>query len=142
MLFSAELFLCAVPEVGKNCRAQDSWNRRSASVYERSCTQHSTQVDIPTLNCCHDGEVRSCIPGGLVFVEADEERFILERHDVLEKCEYARLVIGRKDEDSHVEQGVFKAFAQARKGVTGSDVDEPFAKAPCQQDKQRRQGLS
>jgi hypothetical protein len=110
VLFSAELFLCAVPEVGKNCQAQDSWNRRSASVYERSCTQHSTQLDIPTLNCCHDGEVRSCIPGG-----------------VLEKCEYVRLIIGRKDD----EQGVFRAFAQARKGVTGSDADEPFAKAPC-----------
>jgi hypothetical protein len=61
--------------------------------------------------------VLSCIPGRLAFVETEDERFILERHDPLEKREYVRFVIGRKDEESHVEhveQGIFQAVAQAR----------------------------
>ena len=53
------------------------------------------------------GTVLSCIPGHLAFVETETERFILERHDPLEKSEYVRFVIGRTDEDSHVEQGIF-----------------------------------
>jgi hypothetical protein len=55
-----------------------------------------------------------------------ERRFILERHGPLEKCEYARFVIGRKDEDSHVEQGIFQAAAQELEWqtITGCDVDE------------------
>jgi hypothetical protein len=54
------------------------------------------------------------------------ERFILERHDPLEKREYVRFVIGRKDEDSHVEQGIFQAIARALEwqNITGSDADE------------------
>jgi hypothetical protein len=72
------------------------------------------------------GTVLSCIPGRLAFVETEDERFILERHDTLEKREYIRFVIGRKDDDSHVEQGVFQAAAQALEwqGITGSDADE------------------
>jgi hypothetical protein len=72
------------------------------------------------------GTVLSCIPGRLAFVETEDERFILERHDPLEKREYVRFVIGRKDEDSHVEQGVFQATAQALewRDITGSDADE------------------
>jgi hypothetical protein len=72
------------------------------------------------------GTVLSCIPGRLAFVETEDERFILERHDALEKREYVRFVIGRKNEDSHVEQGIFQAAAQAleRQQVTGSDADE------------------
>ena len=72
------------------------------------------------------GTVLSCIPGRLAFVETEDERFILERHDPLEKREYVRFVIGRKDEDSHVEQGIFQAAAQAMEwqSVTGSDADE------------------
>lgn len=46
------------------------------------------------------GTVLSCIPGCLAFVETEDERFILERHDPLEKPEYVRFVIGHKDEDS------------------------------------------
>ena len=53
------------------------------------------------------GTVLSCLPGRLAFVETEDERFILERHNPLEKREYVRFVIGRKDEDSHVEQGSF-----------------------------------
>jgi len=49
------------------------------------------------------GTVLSCIPGRLAFVETEDERFILERHDPLEKREYIRFVIGRRDEESHVE---------------------------------------
>jgi hypothetical protein len=72
------------------------------------------------------GTVLSCIPGRLAFVETEDERFILERHDALEKREYIRFVIGREDEDSHVEQGIFQAAAQALEwqDITGSDADE------------------
>jgi len=72
------------------------------------------------------GTVLSCIPGRLAFVETEDERFILERHSPLEKCEYVRFVIGRKDEDSHVEQGIFQAAAQALEWqtITGCDADE------------------
>ena len=72
------------------------------------------------------GTVLSCIPGHLVFVETEDERFILERHDPLEKREYVRFIIGRKDEDSHVEQGIFQAAARAQEWhtITGSDADE------------------
>jgi hypothetical protein len=72
------------------------------------------------------GTVLSCIPGRLAFVETEDERFILERHDPLEKREYIRFVIGRKDEDSHVEQGIFQAAARAMewRDITGADADE------------------
>jgi hypothetical protein len=73
------------------------------------------------------GTVLSCIPGRLAFVETEDERFILERHDAPEKREYVRFVIiGRKDEDSHVELGVFQAAAQALEwhNITDSDADE------------------
>jgi hypothetical protein len=72
------------------------------------------------------GTVLSCIPGRLAFVETEDERFILERHDPLEKREYIRFVIGRKDEDSHVEQGVFQAAARALEwhDIKGPDADE------------------
>jgi hypothetical protein len=72
------------------------------------------------------GTVLSCIPGRLAFVETEDERFILERHDPLEKREYLRFVIGRKDEESHVEQGIFQAAAQALEWqhITGADADE------------------
>jgi hypothetical protein len=71
------------------------------------------------------GTVLSCIPGHLAFVETETERFILERHDPLEKSEYVRFVIGRTDEDSHVEQGIFQAAALALEWqqITGSDAD-------------------
>jgi hypothetical protein len=72
------------------------------------------------------GTVLSCIPGRLAFVETEDERFILERHDPLEKHEYVRFVIGRKDEESHVGQGIFQAAALALEwqNITGSDADE------------------
>jgi hypothetical protein len=72
------------------------------------------------------GTVLSCIPGRLAFVETEDERFILERHDPLEGRECVRFVIGRKDEESNVEMGVFQAAAQALEWqtITGSDADE------------------
>jgi hypothetical protein len=72
------------------------------------------------------GTVLSCVPGRLAFVETEDDRFILERHDPLEKREYIRFVIGRKDEDSHVEQGIFQAAVQALEwqNITGSDADQ------------------
>ena len=72
------------------------------------------------------GTVLSCIPGRLAFVETEDDRFILERHHPLEKREYVRFVVGRKDEDSNVEQGIFQAagLALERHNVTGSDADE------------------
>jgi len=74
------------------------------------------------------GTVLCCIPRRLAFVETEEERFILERHDSLEKCEYIRFVVGLKDEDSHVEQGIFQAAAQALElqNITGSDAVELY----------------
>jgi hypothetical protein len=59
-------------------------------------------------------------------VETEDERFILERHDPLEKRELIRFVVGRNDEDSHVEQGVFQAAARAIEWgtITGADADE------------------
>jgi len=51
-------------------------------------------------------------------VETEEKRFILERHDSLEKREYIRFIIGRTDQDSHVEQGIFQAAAQALEWAT------------------------
>ena len=75
---------------------------------------------------CGMGTVLNCIPGRLAFVETEDERFILERHDPLEKREYVRFVIGRKDDDSHVEQGIFRRVALALEwqDITGSDADE------------------
>jgi len=72
------------------------------------------------------GTVLSCIPGHLAFVETEDERFILERHNPLEKREYIRFVINVKDEDSNVEQGIFQAVAQGLEWqtITGSDADE------------------
>jgi hypothetical protein len=72
------------------------------------------------------GTVLSCIPGRLAFVETEDERFILERHDVLERREYIRFVIGREDDESHVGQGIFQAAARALewRDITGSDADE------------------
>jgi len=72
------------------------------------------------------GTVLSCLPGRLAFVETEDERFILERPDPLEKREYIRFVIDRKDEESHVEQGIFQAVALALEwqDITGSDADE------------------
>jgi hypothetical protein len=63
------------------------------------------------------GTILSCIPRRLAFVETEDERFILERHDPLEKREYVRFVVGRKDEDSHVEQGIFQARRRHWSGV-------------------------
>lgn len=72
------------------------------------------------------GTVLSCIPGRLAYVETEDERYILERQNVLEKREYIRFVVGRKDEDSNVEQGIFQATAQALEWgqVTGPDAEE------------------
>lgn len=72
------------------------------------------------------GTVLSCIPGHLAFVETEDERFILERHDPIKKREYVRFVVDLKDEDSNVEQGIFQAAAQGLESqkITGSDADE------------------
>jgi hypothetical protein len=72
------------------------------------------------------GTVLSCIPGRLAFVETEDERFILARHDPLERREYVRFVVGHKDEDSHVPQGIFRAVARALewKQITGPDADQ------------------
>lgn len=71
------------------------------------------------------GSVLSCIPGQLAFVETEDERFILERHDPLVKREYIRFVVDRKDEESNVDQGIFQAVGRARQWgyVRGSDLD-------------------
>ena len=72
------------------------------------------------------GSVLICIPSRLAFVETEDERFILDRHDPPEKQEYVRFVVGRKDEDSHVEQGIFQAAVEALEGrsIVDSDIEE------------------
>jgi hypothetical protein len=72
------------------------------------------------------GAVLSCIPRRLAFVETEDERFILERHDPLERREYIRFVVGHKDEDSHVDRGIFHAAGQALewRNITGPDAEE------------------
>lgn len=72
------------------------------------------------------GTVLSCIPGRLAFVETEDERFILERNDPLEKREYIRFIVGRTDQDTHVEQGIFQAAALALEwgDIAGHDADE------------------
>jgi hypothetical protein len=72
------------------------------------------------------GTILSCIPGRLAYVETEDERYILERNDPLERREYIRFVVGRKDEDSHVEQGVFQAcyLAMEWREITGKDAAE------------------
>jgi len=90
------------------------------------------QKELPLVDALNEivgrgmGTVLSCIPGRLAFVETETERFILERHDPLEKQEYVRFVIGRKDEDSQVEQGIFQAAARAIEWqqIAGSDAAE------------------
>lgn len=69
------------------------------------------------------GTVLSCIPGRLAFVETENERFILERHDPLEKREYVRFVIGGKDDESHFERGIFQAATQALEWQNSTDSD-------------------
>ncbi len=66
--------------------------------------------------------VLSCIPGRLAFVETEDERFILERHDPLERREYIRFVIGRKDEDSQLSR---VSFGQLRKRWSGEPSRAP-----------------
>jgi len=72
------------------------------------------------------GTLVSCIPGRLAFVETEDERFILQRHDPLQRREYVRFVVGVKDEDSQHEQGIFQAAATAleSRAITDSDADE------------------
>jgi hypothetical protein len=72
------------------------------------------------------GTVLSCLPGRLAFVETEDERYILERHDPLGKREYIRFAIDLKDEESNVGLGIFHAAGRAvRLGyVTGADADE------------------
>jgi hypothetical protein len=90
------------------------------------------QKELPLLEVLHQivgrgmGAVLSCIPRRLAFVETEDERFILERQDPLERREYIRFVVGHKDEDSHVERGIFHAAGQALEwgDITGSDADE------------------
>jgi hypothetical protein len=72
------------------------------------------------------GTVLSCIPGHLAFVEMEDKRLILERHDPPEKPEYLRFVVGLLDEDSHSEEGIFQAAARALEchSITGPDAEE------------------
>lgn len=49
----------------------------------------------------------------LAFVETEDERFILESQDPLERREYVRFVVGHRDEDSRVEHEIFQAVTRA-----------------------------
>jgi hypothetical protein len=101
-------------------------------VYAISEDPALDQKEVPLIHALQQvvgrgmGTILSCIPGRLAFVETEDERFILERHNPLEKREYIRFVVGRKDEDSLVEQGVFQAVERAIEWetITGPDADE------------------
>jgi hypothetical protein len=69
------------------------------------------------------GTVLCCSPGRLAFVETEDERFILERHEPPEKHKYIRFVIGQTDEVSNVERGIFQAAADALDGLALPDYD-------------------
>src|ERR1700722_7123015 len=75
---------------------------------------------------CRKGYYPLTPTGHLAFVETEDERFILERHDPLERREYVRFVVGREGEDSQVERGIFQAAALALElgNITGSDAEE------------------
>jgi hypothetical protein len=75
---------------------------------------------------CGMGTVLSCIPGQLAFVETEDERFVLERHNRLEKNEYIRFMIDLKDDESNVGRGIFQAAAVAVEwgNISGADADE------------------
>lgn len=100
-------------------------------VYVISDDPRVDQTELPLIHALQQivgrgmSTVLCCIPRRLAFVETEDERFILERHDPLERREYVRFVIGRKDEDSQVEQGIFQAAALALewRDITGSDAD-------------------
>jgi len=72
------------------------------------------------------GTVLSCIPGHLIFVETEDERFILERDNPLEKREYIRFVVGPEGAQSDADRGIFHSITQALEwqNITGSDADE------------------
>ena len=100
-------------------------------VYAISEDPRLDQKELPLMQALEQtvghgmGAVLCCIPRRLAFVETEDERFILERYDPLERREYVRFVIGRTDEDSQVEQGIFQAAALALewRDITGSDAD-------------------
>jgi hypothetical protein len=113
--------------------ARELQTRRSPSlVFAISEDPRPDQRELPLLEALKGvigkgmGTVLSCIPGRLAFVETEDERFILERHDPLEKREYIRFVVGTKDEDTHVGGGIFQAAALAVewRDITGSHAEE------------------
>jgi len=69
------------------------------------------------------GTVVSCVPGRLAFVETEDERFILERYDPLEKRKFVRFAVGGED-DGWVERGIFHVAGQALEwnNITGADA--------------------
>jgi hypothetical protein len=112
--------------------ASELQKRHSPSIVYLS-SEHSAldQKELPLLDALEKivgrgiGTVLSCIPGRLAFVETEDERFIMERHDPLEKREYVRFVIG-KGEERDIERGIFHAVTLALEwqDITGSDADE------------------
>ncbi len=72
------------------------------------------------------GTVLSCMPGRLAYLETEDERVILERHDPQARPTYIRFVVGYKNENSHLEQGIFQAawLALEERYVTGADAEE------------------
>jgi hypothetical protein len=100
-------------------------------VYAISENSGLDQKELPLMDALEEivgrgmGTVLSCIPGRLAFVETEDERFIMERHDPLENHKYVRFVIG-KGEQGEVERGIFHVVMLALewKEITGPDADE------------------
>ena len=112
--------------------ASELQKRHSPSiVYLISEDSALDQKELPLMDALKEivgrgiGTVLSCIPGRLAFIETEDERFIMERHDPLEKREYVRFVIG-KGEERDIERGIFHAVMLALEwqDITGSDADE------------------
>jgi hypothetical protein len=113
--------------------AQELLKRRSpSSVFVISEDRALDQRELPLLEAlqqvvgCGMGAVLSCIPGCLAFVETEDERFILARHDPLEKKEYTRFVARLMDGDNYSGQGIFMAAIQALewKEISGADAEK------------------
>jgi hypothetical protein len=90
------------------------------------------QKEVPLVETLNDivgngmGTILSCLPGSLAFVETEDERFILERRDLLKKSEYVRFAVDYKDEDSQGGMGIFQVATHAleQNRVTGADAGD------------------
>lgn len=118
----------SVKEIAKQLQQRGS----PTNVFVISESSTLDQKDLPLMEALQEivgygmGSVISCIPGKLAFIETEDERFILERHDPLQKQEYVRFIITRERNSNPSEQGVIHAAILALEWneIAGSDTEE------------------